>query len=243
MPERAHRAGRVPLVSVVIAAFDADRYLAETLDSVMAQDHPALDVVVVDDGSTDSTPEIAQSYGDAVTYFAQPNRGLPAAQNQGLALATGDYLSFVDADDLWVPEKTRSQLAVLEANPDVDMVFGHVEQFASASDDEGGAPEIPDELRMMPGYSTGTLLISRSAFERVGTFAENLNVGPFIDWYLRAREHGLREYLMDDVVMRRRVHGGNMGVRLREQRSDYLRIIKAALDRRGSTGESAVGPS
>ena len=200
----SHRPGRVPLVSVIVAAFDAERYLAETLDSIVAQDHPALEIVLVDDGSTDNTPEITQSYGDAVRYFAQPNRGLGAAQNQGLALATGDFVSFLDADDLWLPEKTRVQLAAIVARPDVDVVFAHVEQFATSPSSGGAPPQIPDELRIMPGYSTGTMLISRATFDRVGPFSETVTIGPFIEWYLRAQDLGLRAHVMDEVLMRRR---------------------------------------
>jgi len=215
-----------PTVSVVIAAFDAERFLADTLDSVIAQDHPALEIVLVDDGSTDATPAVAQSYGDAVTYVRQENRGLGAAQNLGLSVARGEYVSFVDADDVWLPTKTSRELAVLTDRPAVDLVFAHVEQFGTAT--------IPDAFRVLPGYSTGTLLLSRPTFDRVGPFSETVTVGPFLEWYLRALDLGLRAVVLDDVLMRRRVHEHNMGVRLREQQSEYLRILKAAMDRRRS---------
>jgi glycosyltransferase involved in cell wall biosynthesis len=214
-----------PTVSVVIAAFDAERFLAETLDSVLAQDHPEMEIVLVDDGSTDATPEIARSYG-GVTYVRQPNRGLGAAQNHGLAIAGGEYVSFLDADDLWLPTKTSRELAVLTARPDVDMVFAQVEQF--------GTGPIAEAFRVLPGYSTGTLLLARTTFDRVGPFSESVTVGPFLEWYLRALDAGLVAHVLDDVLMHRRIHEHNMGVRLREQQSDYLRILKAAMDRRRS---------
>jgi len=221
----------VPLVSVVIAAFDAERTLGETLDSVLAQDHPALDVVVVDDGSTDATADLARSYGAPVRTLTQPHRGLGAAQNRGIAAATGEYLSFIDADDLWVPDKTSRQLALLRSRPDVDLVFSHLEQFVTPM--PGAAtPVLPPEQRVLAGYSTGTMLVARATFDRVGPLSESAVLSTFIDWYARAQELGLVEHLMDEVLMRRRVHGNNMGVRMRDQRADYLRTLKHTLDRR-----------
>lgn len=235
MCARARPSG-VPLVSVVIPAFNAARFLAETIDSVLAQDHPALEVVVVDDGSTDATGEIARSYGDAVAVLTQVHQGLGAAQNRGIARATGDYLSFLDADDLWRPQKTRLQVAAIESLPDIDIVFAHVEQFSSAPAEGGAAPTIPETRQVVPGYSTGTMLLARSTFDRVGRFSTAVTIGPFLEWYMRAEDLGIRAHMMQEVLMHRRVHQHNMGIRLRHQQGDYLRVLKESIDRRRAVG-------
>lgn len=220
-----------PLVSVIIAVYNGEKYLAEAIDSVLAQTHPAMDLIVIDDGSTDGSAQIAAGY-DQVRCISQPNRGLGAALNRGVAAARGEYLAFLDADDLWVPQKLARQLAVFEQQPGVEMVFGQMQQFIS--------PELDDETRQrihcpphpMPGYSSGTLLIRRDAFARAGEFASHWKVGVFTDWYLKAKEAGLQEHMLGDVLLRRRLHTANIGVTRRSNRSDVLRILKDSLDRR-----------
>jgi glycosyltransferase involved in cell wall biosynthesis len=222
----------LPLVSVVIAAHNAGRFLAETLETVLAQDHRPLEIVVVDDGSGDDTRAVMARFGADIVAGHQEHLGLGAAQNHGIGLATGTHLSFVDADDLWTPTKTSLQLAVLAGDPDLDVVFGMVEQFATADTDGAAPPSVPDDLRVLAGYSTGTMLLRREEFGRVGLFSETVTIGPFVDWYGRALDAGLRPHLVDEVVMHRRIHGDNMGRRLRSQQRDYLKVLKSRVDRK-----------
>jgi glycosyltransferase involved in cell wall biosynthesis len=102
----------MPTVSVVIPAYNAEAYLREALDSVFAQTRPPDEVVVVDDGSTDRTSEVAASYGDRVRLLRQPNRGEAAARNAGVLAARGALIAFLDADDTWLPRYLESQLRV-----------------------------------------------------------------------------------------------------------------------------------
>src|SRR5919201_1733113 len=106
-----------PTVSVVIAVYNGARWIAETLDSVLAQSFPRFEVIVVDDGSTDATPAVAASYGDRVRYLRQDNGGQPSARNAGIRAARGSYIAFVDADDLWVPTKLQMQVDFLARQP------------------------------------------------------------------------------------------------------------------------------
>lgn len=223
-----------PLVSVIIPVYNGEPYLTEALDSVFAQDYRPIEVIVLDDGSTDGSAHIATSYGSLVRYYYQPNRGLgvSTARNKGVELAQGEFLSFLDADDVWAAGKITCQLNAFTMNSDLDMVFGVVQQFYS--------PELSAEVKsqvrytneIMPGYVAGTLLIPHETFDRVGPFATSFRVGEFIDWYAKAKEYGLKERMLPDVLLKRRIHTNNMGIRDRVHQKDYLRILKASLNRR-----------
>ena len=110
---------RQPTVSVVIPVYNGDRYLAEAITSVLDQTYKNFELIVVDDGSTDGSAEIAKSYKQAVLYTFQPNGGLSKARNTGLALARGKYIAFLDHDDLWLPHKLARQVTYLDSHPDV----------------------------------------------------------------------------------------------------------------------------
>ena len=111
-----------PLVSVVIPVYDGAAFIAQTLDSVLRQSWPRLEVIVVDDGSTDETPERVRPFRDRILYLRQENRGGGAARNAGVAASRGDYLAFLDQDDLWAPEKLERQLAVARAHPESGVI-------------------------------------------------------------------------------------------------------------------------
>ena len=120
-----------PLVSAIVIFLNEERFLAEALESVLAQTYPHWELILVDDGSTDRSSSIAQAYAarypDRVRYVeheGHANRGMGASRNLGLDHARGTYVGFLDADDVWMPDKLRDQVAVLEAHPDVDMVYG-----------------------------------------------------------------------------------------------------------------------
>src|SRR4051812_6975653 len=112
-----------PLVSVIVPAFNDERYLGEALKSALAQDYANKEIIVVDDGSTDSTPQILSTFSREIRVFRQSNGGAPVARNAAIAQARGKYLAFLDADDLWLPQKLSAQITYLEAHPDVGMVY------------------------------------------------------------------------------------------------------------------------
>jgi glycosyltransferase involved in cell wall biosynthesis len=227
------------LISVVIPCHDGERYVAETIRSVLDQAHRPLEIIVVDDGSNDRSAQAVLAFGDAVRLARQPHRGAAAARNRGVALATGELITFLDADDLWTPHALPRMRAALAANPDAGMVVGQMEQFAS--------PELSDETRATFHFSPepvaarmcGTVLVRRREFDRVGGFTTGLASGEFIDWIARADEAGVAAVAIPDVVLRRRLHGRNHGLVRREARQDYVRLVKAALDRRRA---AARGP-
>jgi glycosyltransferase involved in cell wall biosynthesis len=225
------------LVSVIVPVFDGARYLTEAVESVRAQTYQPVEILVVDDGSTDETAQVAGRL-PGVRYTFQEHAGIGAARNRGIAMAGGGVFAFLDADDVWLPEKLACQMAVLREDPSVDIVFGHVEEFVSLEeadvDRSGGRGPAAGAVR---GCIPSAMAVRRESFGRVGPFETNWRVGEFASWLLRAREIGLTVRFPPDVVARRRVHGENHGIRQRLALQDYARIIKQSLDRRRAGGQ------
>lgn len=122
-----------PLVSVVIPAYNSERFVDEAIESVLSQSHQRIEVIVVDDGSTDGTAARVRAYGDRVRYFHQANAGVGTARNRGLAIATGDYIAFLDGDDVWQPEKLEVQLEIAARNPESGLVACDGVRFSEAN--------------------------------------------------------------------------------------------------------------
>lgn len=231
---------RPALISVIIPAYNAARYLGAAIDSVLAQGWQALEIIVIDDGSTDHCVQVAQHYQPLVQCVQQPNCGPGAARNRGIRIAQGEFLAFLDADDLWLPGKLESQMADLDAHPALDMVFGQVEQFISPELTPEQQPAFPTQP-IMAGLHVGAMLIRRPSFARVGEFATTWTIGEFIEWYGRAQTLGLQAASLPQVVMRRRLHTTNLTRRTQDRRGDYLKILKAQLDeKRGRAGNQEV---
>lgn len=229
--------GNRPLVSVIIPVYNGEDYLAEAIESLLAQVHRPIEIIVVDDGSSDRSADVVRSFPETIRYYYQRNSGSGAARNTGVQKARGSLLAFLDADDLWVKEKLSLQMPMLEADPALDMVFGHVSQFFSPDLDQAMRKKVACPDKKMPGYHVGTLLIRRETFLHVGLFNPALQCGEFLDWSFRAKEKGLKELLLPDVLMKRRIHSSNMGIvksntRTDNSHADYVRVLKASLDRR-----------
>src|SRR5262245_15868584 len=227
-----------PLVSVIIPVYNYDRYLAEAMESVLGQTYQRLEVIVVDDGSTDRSSEVANSFAArGVRYCHQVHAGIGAARNKGVELAQGDYVAFLDADDRWPLEKIERQLHAFESDPELEMVFGQALQLQNGPEWEAGVKNSkPSVTGMVPGMVAGTMLIKQADLFRVGKFKDDLTVGEFIDWYARAVELQVRSLVLPDLLLWRRIHDSNQGVRERQSVTDYARVLKASLDRRRAEG-------
>lgn len=221
----------VPRVSVVIPVFNGERFLRQAIESVLAQDDVPLEVLVVDDGSTDRSGEIAAAFGAPVRGLAQPHAGIAAARNTGIRAARGDFLAFLDADDLWTPGRLRAQLDRLAADAAIDCIFGIVEHFRDPAASMRFDVRGPERA---PGLLPGAMLVRRAAFMRVGLFDEARRLGEFVEWQLRAEELGLRRTFVPMVVLRRRIHDANTTARLAAERGEYLRVLRTVLRRRAA---------
>jgi len=226
-----------PLISVVIPVFNGAAFLAETLANVFTQDHRPLEVVVVDDGSTDDSLAIAQSWGPALRTLHQANAGPSAARNRGIEAAEGPYVAFLDADDLWPADRLGRHLRLLEERSDLDFVLGHVEVRFLASAGEG-ARRFGGADERLAMFLFGAGLFRRSLFARAGLLSEDLQDSEDFDWFMRAREAGASWLLEDEVALFYRRHGGNLTERLSTRKSHIFRILARAAARRRARGDS-----
>jgi glycosyltransferase involved in cell wall biosynthesis len=221
-----------PLISVVMPVFDGARYLAEAIESVLALSDCPLELIVVDDGSTDDSAAIVRRYNSPVRLFAQAHAGCGSARNRGAGAARGAFLAFFDADDLLPPNRLQRQLAEFASDPGLDGVFGELEEFVSPDLDERvagllRAPTPRRSVRMMM-----TMLLRTESFWRVGPFATDLGRGVDLDWLARADDLDLRMVPCDSVVTYRRLHDASTGFRRRGDEDDYVRATRLAIARR-----------
>jgi glycosyltransferase involved in cell wall biosynthesis len=221
-----------PLISVIIPCYNAEAYLAEAIGSALRQEAGPLEIIVVDDGSTDGSARVAQQFVALLRYERQANAGIGAARNRGVELAEGQYVGFLDADDVWPDGSLGRRLDLMRASPGTACVFGTVEEFVSPELGEDVRAALAVTLSAQPARLAGSMLIDRAAFTRVGPFDPTLALGETLDWVARAEHAGIVMQTVDAVVLRRRIHRDNTVTRERARRSDYLRALRAALARR-----------
>lgn len=226
-------------VSVLIPCYNAAAYLGEAIDSVLAQGIDLHEIVVVDDGSTDGSADAVQTYRDHVLYHRQPNGGISRARNEALALATGDVIAFLDADDLWPAESLAARLNALNGDESLGYVFGLVEQFVSPQTPAALAERHAAQITApAPARLAGAMVIRRAVFDAVGGFDESVRVGETIDWISRADHLGIPNRALNRIVLRRRLHSSNTGLTQQASRTDYLAVARAALERRRNAAQS-----
>jgi len=183
-----------PSVSIIIATYNFEKFLKETIESVFQQTFQDWELIIVDDGSTDKTSEIVKPYllDKRVRYIFQPNRGLPAARNVGLGASSGKYIQFLDADDLIHPEKLKKQAQFLDSHPEIDGVICQHRFFktnVSNSTMSHGFSKVRNDIKreLLKGnfIVVNAPLVRKSAVERVGSFDESLTSTEDWDLWLR----------------------------------------------------------
>jgi glycosyltransferase involved in cell wall biosynthesis len=227
-----------PLVSVVIATYNMGRYLPEALESALSQDYPALEVRIVDDGSGDDTAQVLERWRDdaRVHVHVQANAGQTRAKNRGIADSRGDFIAFLDADDVWLPGKLRRQMALFAAHPQVGVVYSDYE----CMDGEGRPlPKGPTPMRR--GRITGPLLIDnfvsfsssvvrRSCLEACGAFDESLDMGIDYELWLRLSASYSFDFV-PEATLRYRIWPGSMSKNFKKRYASAIRIMEGFLER------------
>ena len=215
-------------VSVVIPTYNYGRFIAEAIESVLAQTYEIGDIIVIDDGSTDDTEKIVSQFAGRVRYFRQENAGVCAARNNGIAKATGDFIAFLDADDIWYPEKTEKQLKKFAADPAVGLVHCGMREFDTVTGKtirlhrKGGEGWVAEDILIWEKPviigTGGSIIVRREVIDTVGNFDTRLKNGE--DWefclrvarkykvafvkgpYVDYRNHGVNAHMNVDEMER-----------------------------------------
>jgi len=222
-----------PLVSCIIPTRNGERYLGQAIESLMAQTWQPIEIIVVDDGSSDRSVAIAAGFGKAVRVASHPVANPVIARNHGMTLATGEFLGFLDQDDLWIPEKLALQMAAFDDDPTLDVCVGMIQRFTQAS------PQ--DKMTMVgpavPGYLSVAMLARRRAFGRVGALDPVYFHSDSAEWFLRARARGIGVRLLPQTLAYHRDHDSNRSLTHGNcARNEFLRLLKSKLDRERGHG-------
>ncbi|MGF1524073.1 MAG: glycosyltransferase family 2 protein [Leptolyngbyaceae cyanobacterium] len=221
------------LISVIIPAYNAERTLGEAIASVMQQTHPNWELIVVDDGSTDNSRQVVHGFqDDRIRLLTGANRGVAIARNRGIEQAQGDYLAFLDADDIWMPDKLAAQLAALQTQPEAALAYSWCDYIDNAGRwlCPGKRSIVQDdayEQLLIANFleNASTPLIRRSALAAVGGFDPTLRCSQDRDLYLRLAAR-YPFVTVPQVQVHYRMSEGAMSSRLREQEADRLKVIE-----------------
>jgi len=215
-------------ISVIIPTYNGERFIAETLRSVLTQTLSPDEVIVVDDGSTDATPDIVAGFPSPVRIVRNSRSGPAAARNKGIEVAQGAFIAFVDHDDLWREDKLALQMDAFREDPLLDVCVTHIQRFRQ----EAPAEKIEFLDKPVPGFLTVTMLARRDRFRQVGSLNTTLKYSDSAEWFLRAREHDLRIRLLPDVLTWHRSHGENLSEGSADRaQAEFLRLARTRMKR------------
>jgi glycosyltransferase involved in cell wall biosynthesis len=221
-----------PLFSVIIPVYNGEKYIAEAIQSVFDDDWDSFEVIVIDDGSIDATAAIVKRFPEVI-YKYQENKGVATARNEGLNLAKGAYIAFLDADDIWLSGRFAKSYEYLMDHPDVDYLLGMQLMFLEPGIQQPA--HINDEMLIQPTAAYGTCVMTgrKSCFERVGLFNPAYRTAEDSEWMVRANEIGLKMVYLPYAVIKRRVLGESLSVHdLEERKMITFRMMKESIQRK-----------
>lgn len=219
---------RHPLLSVIIPVFNGEKLLSDAIESILSQGYPNLEIIVIDDGSTDNTKEVAMSFKEEVCYHSQKNQGPAVARNTGIKKSKGQIIGFLDADDVWSEGRVELLMGKFQEDSNLQIVMGH-----TISKVLEGAKNIEPNLlkpHIIPVF--GSALFKRSVFDKVGLIDESFWISEDQDWFMRAKEMKIPMKIIKDVVVIRRLHGDNMTNDTNWEKAGILKVLRKSIDRR-----------
>lgn len=224
---------KLPLVSVIMPCFNSAEHLNEAIDSVLQQDYANIELIVVDDGSTDNSPKILEQYGDKITVIFQQNSGPAAARNTGMRVAKGDFIAFNDSDDIWLPGKLSAQIALLQSAPEIGLCYtgwivwdqqqplSQILQSRPVISPQQQVPELSGwlylKLLAVCYIHTTTAVFRKDILQNVGYFNEAYRIGEDHDYWLRISQYcqvaklkrAYSVYRDNPVSVTKKLHGKN----------------------------------
>lgn len=218
-------------ISVLVAVWNNARYFRQALESALAQTRPAHEIIVVDDGSTDESAAIAESI-PGVRVIREAHRGVAATRNTAMPLASGDYVAWLDSDDLWTPDKLEVQAGFMDAHPEIALTFTH--QRLIVEDGVERPYWVTDAMLAGPTPIVGTcsLMVRTAVQQTVGEFDATKSPADDTDWIIRAQELGLQRAILPEVLIERRVHPHNLSTTMPLDKTRMLGLLRGALGRK-----------
>lgn len=229
------------LASVIVPVYNSERYLEETLQSIFNQDYQPIEVIVVDDGSTDGSARITKSFKN-IRYIYQTNQGPSAARNTGITVAQGDFIAFLDSDDMWLPDKLSLQVNYLLNHPEVGFVVAHRRMLIEQGIEKPLWYKEQIFQKDSVCFQASAMLAWSSTFKEVGLYNPSYRFGENAEWLTRAKDAGVRYAILSETLLISRIHDKNLTHHLDEMRPSILRALKASIDRQRS-GNISQGTS
>jgi len=224
-----------PLISVIIPVFNGERFIAEAIQSVLDQKYEPLEIIVIDDGSTDGTADVVKNLSGNIHYFYQKNSGIAAARNTGLRHSKGGLIAFIDADDVWVDNKLALQIEHLNQFPETEIVIGFLLKVPLQNKSRLDAA-LAENNKGLLVLQLGSTLIKKSVFDKIGGFDEELTLSEDTDWFFRVREADIKVRINKEIVQFYRFHNKNITYDKSQAKLFQLKAYKKSLDRRRKAG-------
>jgi glycosyltransferase involved in cell wall biosynthesis len=203
----------MPAVSVIIHTYNNEKFIAETVESVLNQTYKDYEIIVVDDGSVDSTRDALLPYMQEIRYHYKENGGIANAKNAGIRLSKTDFIAFLDHDDLWVPDKLKLQMEYFNKNPQVGLVYAKYNTFRDGKElrtksEKGYSGWVFKELLSKSFIQTSTVIVKKECLDAVGPYDESLSLGDEYDMFLRISKK-FQCGFVDKGLTRYRIHDTN----------------------------------
>jgi len=219
-----------PLVTVIIPVYNGERFITDAVDNILSQDYNPIEIIIVDDGSTDRTEEIVNQIPVDIRYFKQENDGPASARNRGIRDASGDFIVFLDVDDLWPVNNLNLLVDEMRNDPDTEVIRGYA-QLLEYNAVTGKYDFVGNPKESFPDY-IGAAIYHKSAFRKVGLFDTTLKFGEDKDWFNRANELHLNIKRLEDITLLVRRHGKNMTHGKNLVELNTLKVFKKFIDRK-----------
>lgn len=219
-------------VSVILPVFNGVHFLKECIESILNQSFSPDEIIVINDGSTDASQEIIDSYPEIINIKTD-NQGVAAARNTGIKLAKGNWITFIDQDDIWTKDSLKSRMNFLQKNPETLIVTGKQKWFLD------GIDEIPSWVKPeqmkdnLEGYLLGCTLVRKDLFNKYDLFDTSFRYSSDFDWFFRLKDNYVLFHQIDDLVLKKRIHATNESRNSEALLKELSRAIYNSIKRKG----------
>jgi glycosyltransferase involved in cell wall biosynthesis len=221
-----------PLISIIIPVYNSERFIRDAIASIINDKYLPKEIIVVNDGSTDNTPNIVSKFPNII-LISRENRGVAIARNAGIESSTGEYIAFLDSDDIWMPGRIEKSLNYFSKHPEIDFIHGQQVMFL-----ENGVQK-PNLIKQewlekpMDACIPGTLMLKKTCFEKIGLFNPEYKTGEDTEWLVRAKEANLKMARIPLIFLRRRIHDSNISLNYGEKPNvNLLKIMRKSIHRK-----------